>query len=171
LRRPAVIAAVTVLCAAPSFSQSANIHPLQIPAGSVVQFQLQSRLSPSATDVTDALPPGTPLHIKLLDPIDSRVEKDGSAFQGILMDPLEQNNHVVVGANAEVHGVLALLRSRQHPEGFRYELLVTSLVDGGKSYVVTASLDSSLFEQNNKSASAQPASSGTEVASASSGAN
>jgi hypothetical protein len=99
------------------------------------------------------------------------VEKDGSAFQGILMDPLEQNNHVVVGANAEVHGVLALLRSRQHPEGFRYELLVTSLVDGGKSYVVTASLDSSLFEQNNKSASAQPASSGTEVASASSGAN
>jgi hypothetical protein len=158
-----------MLFAAPSFSQSASITPLKIPAGSVVQFQLQSRLSPSQTDAADALPPGTPLRIKLLDPIDSRVEQDGSAFQGILMEPLQQNDHVIVGANAEVHGLLALLRSRQHPEGFRYELLVTSLVDGGKSYVVTASLDSSLFEQ--KTASAQPASSSTEVASNSSAGN
>jgi hypothetical protein len=160
-----------MLFAAPGFSQSASISPLKIPAGSVVQFQLQSRLSPSQTDAADALPPGTPLRIKLLDPIDSRVEQDGSAFQGILMEPLQQNDHVIVGANAEVHGLLALLRSRQHPEGFRYELLVTSLVDGGKSYVVTASLDPSLFEQNNKSAQAQPVSSNTEVASNSSAGN
>jgi hypothetical protein len=139
-----------MLFAAPSFSQSASISPLQIPAGSVVQFELQSRLSPSAADAADALPPGTTLRIKLLDPIDSRVEQDGSPFQGVLVSPLEQNNHVVVSANAEAHGLFALLRSRQHPEGFRYELLVTSLIDGGKSYVITASLDSSLFEPNRK---------------------
>lgn len=150
MRRPAFIAAVAVLLAAPSFGQGASIRPLLIPAGAIVQFQLQSRLSPSAVDATDILPAGTPLQIKLLDPIDSRVEQDGSAFQGILVSALEKNNHVVVGANAEAHGLLALLRSRQHPEGFRYELLVTSLVDGGKSYVVTASLDSSLFEPANK---------------------
>jgi hypothetical protein len=125
---------------------------LQIPAGSVVEFQLQSRLSPSSADAADALPAGTTLRIKLLDPIDSRVEQDGSAFQGVLVSPVEQNDHVVIGANAEAHGLLALLRSRQHPEGFRYELLVTSLVDGGKSYVVTASLDGSLFEPSKRSA-------------------
>ena len=135
-----------LFAAAPSFSQSASISPLEIPAGSIVQFQLQSRLSPSETDAADALPPGTTLRVKVLNPIDSRVDQDGSAFEGVLVSPLEQNDHVVVGANAEAHGLLALLRSRQHPEGFRYELLVTSLVDGGKSYVVTASLDSSLFE-------------------------
>jgi hypothetical protein len=142
-----------MLFAVPSFSQSAGIRPLQIPAGSVVQFQLQSRLSPSTADAADTLPPGTTLRIKLLDPIDSRVEQDGSAFQGVLMSPLEQNNHIVVGANAEVHGLFALLRSRQHPEGFRYELLVTSLVEGGRSYVVTASLDPSLFEPTKTSVS------------------
>jgi hypothetical protein len=146
LKRSAIIAAVAILFAAPSFSQSANLSPLEIPAGSVVNFQLQSRLTPSATDPADALPAGTTLRIKLLDAIDSRVDQDGSAFQGVLVSPLEQNNHVVVGANAEVHGLFALLRSRQHPEGFRYELLVTNVVDGGRSYVVSASLDSSLFE-------------------------
>jgi hypothetical protein len=151
LRRPAIIAAATMLLAAPSFSQSASISPLQIPAGAVVEFQLQSRLSPSAADAADTLPPGTPLRIKMLESVDSRTEQDGSQFQGVLVSPVEQNNHVVIGANAEAHGLLALLRSRQHPEGFRYELLVTSLVDGGHSYVVTASLDSSLFEPNKKS--------------------
>lgn len=111
-----------------------------------MNFQLQSRLSPSATDPADALPAGTTLRIKLLNAIDSRVDQDGSEFQGLLVSPLEENDHVIVGANAEVHGLFALLRSRQHPEGFRYELLVTNVVDAGRSYVVTASLDSSLFE-------------------------
>jgi hypothetical protein len=146
LKRSVIVAAVALLFAAPSFCQSANISPLEIPAGAVVNFQLQSRLSPSATDPADALPAGTTLRIKLLNAIDSRVDQDGSAFQGVLVSPLEQNNHVVLGANAEVHGLFALLRSRQHPDGFRYELLVTNVVDGGRSYVVTASLDSSLFE-------------------------
>ena len=152
MRRPAIIVALAVFFAAPGFGQTASISPLEIPAGSVVNFQLQSRLSPSAADAADALPAGTTLKIKLLDPIDSRVDQDGSAFQGVLVSPLEENNHVVVGANAEAHGLLALLRSRQHPEGFRYELLVTSLVEDGKSYTVTASLDSSLFEANKSAA-------------------
>ena len=147
-----------MLFAAPSFSQSASLTPLEIPAGSVVNFQLQSRLSPSAADATDALPAGTTLWIKLLEPIDSRIDQDGSEFQGVLMAPLQQNNHVVVEANAEAHGLFALLRSRQHPEGFRYELLVTSLVDGNRSYVVTASLDSSLFEPSKQASSSNGAS-------------
>src|SRR5690349_15771174 len=149
MRRPAFFAAVAVLLAAPSFGGSPSVNPIEIPAGSVVDFQLQSRLSPSAIDATDALPAGTTLRVKLLDEINSQVKGDGSTFQGVLVSPLEQNNHVVVSANAEAHGLLALLRSQRHPEGFRYELLVTNLVDGDKSYVVTASLGSSLFEQKN----------------------
>ena len=155
MKRSAIVTAVTTLFAlfaAPSFGQSASISPLEIPAGAVVDFQLQSRLSPSASDPADALPAGTRLQIKLLNAIDSRVDQDGSEFQGVLVSPLEQNNHVIVGANAEVHGLFALLRSRQHPEGFRYELLVTNVVDGGRSYVVTASLDPSLFEPSTRHA-------------------
>lgn len=152
--RPAIIAALAVLFAAPGFSQSASISPLQIPAGSVVTFQLQSRLSAAPGNAADALPAGTTMQIKLLDRVDSRTEEDGSAFDGVLVSSLEENNHVVIGANAQAHGLLALLRSRQHPEGFRYELLVTNIVDGGKSYVVTASLDSSLFEPSPKPAAA-----------------
>jgi len=135
-----------VLFAAPSFSQSASIRPLQIPAGAIVNFELQSRLNPSASDPADALPAGTKMRVKILGNIDSRVDQDGSAFQGILVSPLEQNNHVVLEANAQVKGLFALLRSKQHPEGFKYDLLVTNVVDGGRSYVVTASLDPSLFE-------------------------
>ena len=135
-----------MLFAVPSFSQSASIIPLKIPAGAIVNFELQSRLNPSADDPADALPAGTKLRVKILDNIDSHVDQDGSAFQGVLVSPLEQNNRVVLDANAQVRGLFALLRSRQHPEGFRYELLVTNVVDGGRSYVVTASLDPSLFE-------------------------
>jgi len=39
-----------------------------------------------------------------------------------------------------------LLRSKTHPEGFRYELLVTGLTDRGKSFDLTASLNSSFLD-------------------------
>jgi hypothetical protein len=44
-----------------------------------------------------------------------------------------------------------LLRSRSHPEGFRYELLITSLTDHGKSYILTASLNPSLADSRTAS--------------------
>ena len=49
-------------------------------------------------------------------------------------------------ADAEVRGIFALLRSRNHPEGFRYELLITGVNDRGKNYTLTASLNSSFRE-------------------------
>lgn len=155
MKRSAIIAAIAVLFAVPSFSQNSSIRPLQIPAGAIVNFELQSRLNPSASDPADALPAGTKMRVKILDKIDSRVDQDGSAFQGVLVAPLEQNDHVILAANAQVNGLFALLRSRQHPEGFKYELLVTNVVDGGRSYVVTASLDQSLFEPTATQTSAQ----------------
>jgi hypothetical protein len=45
-----------------------------------------------------------------------------------------------------VRGLLVLLRSKTHPEGFRYELLITRLIDHGKSYDLTASLNPSFLD-------------------------
>jgi len=38
---------------------------------------------------------------------------------------------VVIHSEAEVRGLLVLLRSKNHPNGFRYELLLTELSDQG----------------------------------------
>jgi hypothetical protein len=59
---------------------------------------------------------------------------------------------VIIRSEAEVRVLLVLLRSRNHPEGFRYELLVTRLTDRGKSYDLTASLNPSFLDP-----AAQPA--------------
>jgi len=94
----------------------------------------------------DAMPKGTVLQVKMLDAIDSDVDRDGTQFHGSLAAPLVLGDDVVVPAEAEVRGLLVLLRSRTHPEGFRYELLVTGLTDRGKSYDLTASLNPSFFD-------------------------
>jgi len=63
-----------------------------------------------------------------------------------LAAPLVSGGQVIVRNEAEVRGLLVLLRSRSHPEGFRYELLVTSLTDRGKSYDLTASLNPTFLD-------------------------
>ena len=52
----------------------------------------------------------------------------------------------IVHAGSEVQVLLVLLRSKNHPDGFRYELLVTSVTDQGKAYAMTASLNPSFAE-------------------------
>jgi len=117
------------------------IAPLQIPAGAIVNFQLQTRMKPAAADVLGVLPKGTLLRVKLLDAIDSASLRDGSAFRGLIVSSVEREDRVVIHPNAQVHGLFALLRTASHPEGFQYQLLVTSLIDGGQSYILTAFLD------------------------------
>ncbi len=82
----------------------------------------------------------------MLDSIDSGVDQDGAEFHGLLTVPLVLGGEVIVRPEAEVRGLLVLLRSRNHPEGFRYELLVTGLTDHGKSYDLTASLNPSFVD-------------------------
>jgi hypothetical protein len=74
------------------------------------------------------------------------VNPDGTEFRGTVVSGLTSSGEVVIHSDSEVRGILALLRSRSHPEGFRYELLITSLTDHGKSYVLTASLNPSLAD-------------------------
>lgn len=151
--------ALCVLCLSATIArgQGSGIEQVQVASGTVLSFHLQSRMNPDAGDSLDSFPKGTVLRVRMLDSIDSTVNRDGSPFRGSIVSPLISGNQVVVHSEAEVHGLLALLRSRSHPEGFRYELLITGLVDHGKSYTLTASLDASFFDPGRKTGSDQAA--------------
>lgn len=151
---------ISLLCAASVFAavssaqvasglnanSGSRVEPLRVPAGSVLAFHLQSRLHPAAEDPLDALPQGTILHVKILKPVDSTVDRDGSPFHGWVVSDLSLGDGVVIHADAQVRGLLVLLRSQAHPEGFRYELLLTELTDHGNSYPLTASLGNSFVD-------------------------
>jgi hypothetical protein len=125
---------------------SSGVEPLKVQAGTVLAFHIQTRLRPTAEDPFDALPQGTVLHVKILRPIDSTADRDGSEFHGWVASDVSLGDGVVIHADAEVRGLLVLLRSRNHPNGFRYELLLTEITDHGKSYPLTASLNTSFFD-------------------------
>src|SRR5207245_7189944 len=127
-------------------SQAPAVPAVRVAAGALLKFHLQTRLDPAAGDPLDALPKGTVLEVRMLDSIDSAVDRDGTEFHGTLAAPLVLGGEVIIRSEAEVRGLLVLLRSKSHPEGFRYELLVTGLTDRGKSYDLTASLNPSFLD-------------------------
>jgi hypothetical protein len=145
---------VASVFAGASFGQAVNsaVEPLKFQAGTVLPFYIQTRLNPAAGDPLDSLPQGTVLHVKILRPIDSTRDRDGSEFHGWVASDLALGDGVVIHADAEVRGLLVLLRSRNHPNGFRYELLLTEITDHGKSYPLTASLNASFFDAPQSSA-------------------
>jgi hypothetical protein len=131
-------------------AQSSDIAAIRIPAGTILSFHVQTRLKAAAGDALDALPKGTVLRVKMLDAIDSAVNRDGTQFRGVLASSIASGDQVIVHADAEVRGLFALLRSASHPEGFRYELLVTGLVDHGEAYTLTAFLGAALPGDSSK---------------------
>ena len=140
-----------VLCSICLFANAANgqspvVAAVRVTAGAVLKFHLQTRLNQTSGDALDALPKGTVLQVRMLDSIDSGTDRDGTEFHGSLAAPLVSGGQVIVRTEAEVRGLLVLLRSRSHPEGFRYELLVTGLTDRGKSHDLTASLNPSFLD-------------------------
>ena len=145
------IPSIVVLCfatilAKPVHAQTSTLKPIHVPAGSVLNFHLQTRLHPGSGNDMDILPGGTVLRVKILDTIDSAADRDGYEFHGVVVSPVLAGKTTVLHADAEVRGIFALLRSRNHPEGFRYELLITGVNDRGKNYTLTASLNSSFRE-------------------------
>lgn len=128
---------------APARISSSGIEPIRVPAGTILTFHLQTRLRHAPADPLDALPQGTVLHVKILSAVDSEADRDGSEFHGSVVWDLSMGDGVVIHADSEVRGLLVLLRSKPHPDGFRYELLLTDLTDHGRSYPLTASLNSS----------------------------
>lgn len=127
--------------------------PVHVTAGTVLTFYLHARLNPTGGDGVDGLPKGTLLRVKMLDPIDSAINADGEEFHGTVVSGLTSSGEIVIHPGSEVKGIMALLRSSSHPEGFRYELLITRLTDQGKSYALTASLAPSLADSQVASSS------------------
>jgi hypothetical protein len=145
--------AIALLCLASGFTGAAEAQKtgadrLTVPAGAVLRFHLQTRLNPDHPNEIDALPRGTLIHVKLLTDVDSNVDHDGSEFRGQVTSAIVSGNQIVVHKDSEVRGLLVLLRSRNHPEGFRYELLVTTIIDHDKAYDLTASRNPSLSDSN-----------------------
>jgi hypothetical protein len=126
--------------------QNGNIEPIHARPGAVLTFHLQTRLNPTDRNEMDVLPRGTVIRVKMLNGVDSSVDRDGSEFHGEVVDSVSAGNKIIVHSESEVRGILVLLRSRSHPEGFRYELLVTRLTDHAKTYDLTASLNPSFFD-------------------------
>lgn len=137
----------------PAQVSNSSIEPVRVSAGTVLAFHLQTRLRHADADPLDALPQGTVFHVRMLNPVDSTADRDGTEFHGIVVSDLSLGDGVVIHADSEVRGLLVLLRSKNHPDGFRYELLVTELTDHGKSCPLTASLNASFYD-----ASPQPSS-------------
>jgi hypothetical protein len=134
------------LLAATTYSQPPAVAPVRVAAGTVLKFHLQTRLNPTAGDALDTLPRGTVVEVRMLDSIDSAVDRDGAEFHGTLAAPLVLGGETIIRSEAEVRVLLVLLRSRSHPAGFRFELLVTRLTDRGKSHDLTASLNPSFLD-------------------------
>jgi hypothetical protein len=126
--------------------QVLSIKPVQFESGTVLDFRLQTRLHASAGDPLNTFPDGTVLQVKMLDSIHRSAEADGVPFRGTVVSSLIVGGRVVIHPGAEVHGIQILLRNRNHPEGFRYELLITDLIDEGESHTITASFDPAFAE-------------------------
>lgn len=134
------------LCLPGAWGQGATLERISLPAGSVVTFHVQSRLNPDETNARNLLPQGTVLRVRLAEAIDSDLERDGAEFHGVVTAPVYAEKVERIHAEARVHGIFVLLRSRNHPDGFRYELLITGIEVRGKTVTVTASLGESLGE-------------------------
>jgi hypothetical protein len=141
---------LAVVCATTMFAiqtnpQTSAVIPLRVAAGTVVTFHVQSRLRSATDDALGGLPQGTTLQVKLADSIDSTQSRDGAPFHGTLVTAISSGD-TTIHPEAEVHGILILLRSKNHPNGFRYELMVTGISENGQWHPLTASLSASLFE-------------------------
>jgi hypothetical protein len=154
MRRNTVVALCLVSVFACAAQAQNTIEAVHVAAGTILTFHLQTRLKPNSDDQMDVLPRGTILRVKMLDSIDSGVDHDGAEFRGVVVSSVVSGNELIVHPDAEVRGLLALLRSKTHPEGFRYELLVTQVTDQGKSCYLTASLHESFFESGSQPISA-----------------
>ena len=154
MRRNTVVALCLVSAFACAAQAQNTIEAVHVAAGTILTFHLQTRLKPNSEDQMDVLPRGTILRVKMLDSIDSGVDHDGAGFRGVVVSSVVSGNELIVHRDAEVRGLLALLRSKSHPEGFRYELLVTQVTDQGKSCNLTASLHASFFESGSPPISA-----------------
>ena len=105
-------------------------------ASSVVAVQPgKSAASSTKTVEQVTLPQGTKLSLRLIDPIDSAVNKAGDVFRATLDAPVVVGGQVVLPKNADVKGQVVNVASAGHFTG-RSEigLALTEVTSGGKTY-------------------------------------
>jgi len=112
-----------------------------------LDFHLQTRFNPDVENEADLLPKGTLLHVKLLSAVDSDTARDGAELRGVLTEAVSSRDKVVVHRDAEAQLLFVVLRNRTHPQGFRFELIVTQVIDKGKPLDLTASLGASFADE------------------------
>jgi hypothetical protein len=159
--------AIGVLCsiamlAVPLRGQKPTLEPIHVAAGTVLTFHLQTRLHPAHENATDALPRGTEIRVKILDSIDSSVDRDGAEFHGVLVTPIVSGYQVIVHAESEVLGCSYYCGAGIIPTG-SYELLVTDVKDHGKLSELTASLNPSVFDGTTATESASVSETATDT--------
>jgi hypothetical protein len=85
--------AIAVLClvglfASPVLGQKTGVEPIHATTGTVLTFLVQTRLHANNGNEADALAKGTVIYVKLLDSIDSSVDRDGAEFHGVVVSPI-----------------------------------------------------------------------------------
>ena len=62
-----VVLCIATMLAKPVHAQNFILEPIHVPAGTVLNFHLQTRLNPGSGNDVDILPGGTVLRVKILD--------------------------------------------------------------------------------------------------------
>ncbi len=83
------------------------------------------------------IPQGTKLSVRLIDAIDSSVNKAGDVFRATLDDPIQVGNQVILPKNADVEGQVVNIATAGHFTG-RSEIAVvlTKVTSGGTAYLL-----------------------------------
>jgi hypothetical protein len=94
---------------------------------------LPAKPAPEPVKVT--IPDGTPISIRLIDPVDTEKNKEGDTFRASLAAPIVVDDKVVVPKNADMQVRLVSAKSAGHFTGSSSVVLVlTKISVGGKSY-------------------------------------
>src|SRR5260221_13718653 len=105
-RFAAVLLCTVCVFAVAARGQNAKIEAVQAPLGTVLTFHLQTRLNPADPNEMDVLPRGTVIRVKMLNGMDSGVDRDGSVFHGAVVDSVSAGDKIIVHSESEVRGIL-----------------------------------------------------------------
>jgi hypothetical protein len=95
-RSQVLIVCVMSLLAMPAHAESSEVVQIQVVVGTVLTFHLQNRLNSVAGNQLDILPAGTVLNVRMLDSIDSTMNRDGAPFRGLVVSSLVSGNRALL---------------------------------------------------------------------------
>ena len=126
--KPTVAKAVKPIKAA---APARTVEPASPPAEAVA--------APPVQDVPArvTIPEGTPVTVRLIDPVDTEKHKEGDTFRASLDSPIVIQEKTVIPKNADVEARLVSAKSAGHFTGSSEIVLVlTKIIVAGKSYDV-----------------------------------